>query len=76
MTHGLFRNINVKTEFIAETVQRFCLVCRNSTALLSGGRYMPLDAVTALNSIHSGLVLRPSCVPEKLGCDQKGVNQK
>jgi hypothetical protein len=48
----------------------------NHTALLSGGRYMPMNAVTALKSIHNGLVLRPSCVPEKLGFIQKAVNQK
>ena len=56
----------MKTEFRAETVQRSCLV--EGTCQMS--------AVTALNIVHRGLVLRPSCVPEKLGCDQEGENEK
>ena len=46
------------------------------TALLSGGRYMRMSAVTALHSLHHGLALRPSRDPEKLGFNRKGVNQK
>jgi hypothetical protein len=37
---------------------------------------MPMSVAAALNDIRHGLVLRPSYVPEELGFNQKGVNQK
>jgi hypothetical protein len=38
-------------------------------------KYMVLF-LSVLTVTHQGLVLRPSCVPEKVGVHKKGVSQK
>jgi hypothetical protein len=44
--------------------------------LKNAGHHSSVFYIYSVNEIHQALVLRPSCFPEKVGVNQKGVNIK